>query len=341
MINEDLSCASTDGEYFYVHTVSGFSNSRSDQPFAKLKMYNKYIDAKIDTGSQVNILPSKLFEQLNVSAPLSAADIRLTSYSGDQLTVLGKLKIHCAYKNRYANANFYIVDRRNVPALLNLETARQLGLIKLTYAIDQHNPKPVHPILSEYNDVFEGIGTFEGLCSINLKENACPTVCATRKVPFALRDKLKAELNSMEEKGIITKITEPTEWVNALVCVVKPNGNIRVCIDPKVLNDNIQRPYYPMRTIDDVTSKLAGATHFSVLDATKGYYSCKLTEESSKPTTFTTPFGRYRYLRLPMGIRSSQDIYNRKMEEALEDIDGAACIVDDLIIFWKVESRKR
>ena len=108
VINEDLSCASSDGEDFYVHTVSGFSNSRSDQPFVKLKMYNKYtvyIDAKIDTGSQVNILPSKLFEQLNVIAPLSAADIRLTSYSGDQLRVLGKLKIHCSYKNRYANAN--------------------------------------------------------------------------------------------------------------------------------------------------------------------------------------------------------------------------------------------
>ena len=139
----------------------------------------------------------------------------------------------------------------------------------------------MHPILSEYSDVFEGIGTFEDLCSINLKENAFPTVCATRKVPFALRDKLKAEMNSMVEKGIITKIIEPTEWVNALVCVEKPNGNIRVCIDPKVLNDNIQRPYYPMCTIDDLTSKLAGATHFSVLDATEGYYSCKLTEESS------------------------------------------------------------
>ena len=62
VINEDLSYASSDGEDFYVHTVSGFSISRSDQPFVKLKMYNKYIDAKIDIGSQVNILPSKLFE---------------------------------------------------------------------------------------------------------------------------------------------------------------------------------------------------------------------------------------------------------------------------------------
>ena len=143
----------------------------------------------------------------------------------------------------------------------------------------------------------------------------------------------------MVEKGIITNNhTEPTEWVNALVCIEKPNDNIRVCIDPKILNDNIQRPYYPMCTIDDVTSKLAGATHFSVLDAIKGYYSCKLTEESSKLTTFTTPFGRYRYLRFPMGIRSSQDIYNRKMEEALESLDGVACIVDDLIISGKLEA---
>ena len=87
-------------------------------------------------------------------------------------------------------------------------------------------------------------------------------------MPHALQEKLKAELSSMENKGIIAKVTEPTEWVNALVCVEKPNGNLRVCIDPKALNDCIQRPYYLMRTIDDITAKLTGAKFFSVLDAT-------------------------------------------------------------------------
>jgi len=63
----------------------------------------------------------------------------------------------------------------------------------------------------------------------------------------------------MEAKGIICKVTEPTEWVNSLICVEKPNGKLRVCLDPKALNDNIRRPHYPMRTIDDITSKLSGA----------------------------------------------------------------------------------
>ena len=134
-------------------------------------------------------------------------------------------------------------------------------------------------------------------------------------MPHALQEKLKAELSSMENKGIVAKVTEPTEWVYALVCVEKPNGNLRVCIDPKALNDCIQRPYYPMRTIDDIIAKLTGAKFFSVLDATRGYSSCQLTEESSRLRTFATPFGRFPYLRLPMGLKSSQDIYNREMDE--------------------------
>lgn len=157
---------------------------------------------------------------------------------------------------------------------------------------------------------------------------------------FALREryplhyKLKSELQAMENKGVITKVTEPTEWVNALVCVEKPNASkLRICTDPKVLNDYIKRPHYPMRTIDGVTAKLAGATYFTVIDATKGYYSCQLTEESSMLTPFATPFGRYRYLRMPMGLKSSQDVLNRKMDEALEGLQGVLWIVDDIICY--------
>ena len=133
---------------------------------------------------------------------------------------------------------------------------------------------------------------------------------------------LKEELDCMESKQIICKVTEPTSWVNSLVCVEKPNGKIRICLDPKALNDNIRRPHYPMRSIDDITAKLAGAKYFSVLDATKGYWSICLDQESSFLTTFNTPFGRYRYLRLPMGIRSSQDIFQRKVDEMLEGLLG-------------------
>lgn len=63
--------------------------------------------------------------------------------------------------------------------------------------------------------------------------------------------------------------------MNALMCVEKTMyRNLLICFDSKALNETIKRPYYPMRTTDDVTAKLAGATHFSVLDTTKRYYSC-------------------------------------------------------------------
>ena len=147
-----------------------------------------------------------------------------------------------------------------------------------------------------------------------MKDDALPVVCPTRKVPFGLQDKLKTELDSMEAKQVICSVTEPSNLVHSLVCVEKPNGKLRVCLDPKALNDNIKRPYYPMRSIDDIISQLSGANYFSVLDATKGYWAIRLDKPSSMLTTFNTPFGRYRYLRLPMGIRSSQDIFRESLK---------------------------
>ena len=250
----------------------------------------------------------------------------------------GKINLTCAYKNKSVNTDFYIVES-TAPPLLSLKTSLDLGLIQLTHSIDRtENYLDKTAILKQYKDLFDGIGQLPDTCSLHLKENAIPVVCPPRKVPFGLQDKLKEELDSMESKQIICKVTEPTSWVNSLVCVEKPNGKIRICLDPKALNDNIRRPHYPMRSIDDITAKLAGAKYFSVLDATKGYWSICLDQESSFLTTFNTPFGRYRYLRLPMGIRSSQDIFQRKVDEMLEGLLGVTSICDDILVFGRTRA---
>lgn len=102
----------------------------------------------------------------------------------------------------------------------------------------------------------------------------------------------------MVKDGIITQVTEPKQWVNSTVTVEKPKTvKLRICFDPKALNDAICRPHYPMPTLDDVTINLVGAKHFSSLDITHAYWSIKLDQESSMLTTSSTLFGRYRYLR--------------------------------------------
>ena len=138
----------------------------------------------------------------------------------------------------------------------------------------------------------------------------------------------------MESESILAKVTEPTQWVNSLV-VVETNNKLRVCLDPRDLNKAIQRPHYPMRTLEDTLPELAGAKVFTKLDLRSGYWTIPLSEESSYLTTFNTPFGRYRYLRLPFGLKSSQDEFQRKVDECFEHLPGVVALVDDILVYGR------
>ena len=87
-----------------------------------------------------------------------------------------------------------------------------------------------------------------------MNESFEPVVHAPRKVPVALKEKVKKELESMEKKGVIIKQNEPTEWVNSMVTVLNPNGKLRICMDPKDLNKAIMREHHPMKTIEGLKS---------------------------------------------------------------------------------------
>ena len=154
-----------------------------------------------------------------------------------------------------------------------------------------------------------------------------------RKIPFAQHDKLKAELERMEAMGVITKIHEPTEWVNSFVPVTKPNGKLRVCLDPRHLNKAIKREHFKLPTRDEVTSQFANAKMFSKLDASNGFWQMKLEDGSTNFCTFNTPFGRYKYLRLPFGISSAPEIYHRTINSLFSHLEGVDTSMDDIIVY--------
>jgi hypothetical protein len=125
-----------------------------------------------------------------------------------------------------------------------------------------------------------------------------------------------------------------TEWVNSFVVVDKGKGKgLRICLDPRQLNIAIKREHYYTRTVDDIAPKLAGATHFSVVDARSGYWMIGLDEESSLLTTFSTPYGRFKFNRLPFGLVVSQDIFQRKMDKLFGQLPGITGIADDLVVY--------
>ena len=141
--------------------------------------------------------------------------------------------------------------------------------------------------------------------------------------------------------GVIKKVTEPTEWVSSMVAVGKMNtDNLRICIDPRNLNQAIMREHYPLPTIDDITHKLTGAKVFSVLDAKCGYWHLRLDEASSKLTTFNSPFGRWRFMRMPFGIVSAQEIFQRKAHETLEGLKGVEVLIDDILVYGRTKKER-
>ena len=143
----------------------------------------------------------------------------------------------------------------------------------------------------------------------------------------------------MVSLGVIKRVHEPTDWVSSLVYSRKANGKIRICLDPKDLNLAIKRPHYATRTLDEVTHHLGGARVFSKLDARSGYWSVHLDQPSSLLTTFNSPFGRYRFLRLPFGLNLSQDVFQERMDRILEYCPGTIGIADDVGVFGKDEQQ--
>jgi hypothetical protein len=137
-------------------------------------------------------------------------------------------------------------------------------------------------------------------------------------VPFAVKAKVKDELMRLTNLEVIQPVDEPTDWVSNMVVATKPSGELRICIDPKQLNKALQRERYPIPVIEDVMPDIAKAKVFTKVDARNGYWHVMLDEESSMLTTFDTPYGRYRWKRLPFGISVASEIFQKRIHQALE-----------------------
>ena len=130
----------------------------------------------------------------------------------------------------------------------------------------------------------------------------------------------------MVKLGVITPQIGPTEC---------PNGKLRVCMDPKDLNKAIKRQYISLPTTEEILDKMNGSKYYTKLDASNAYWQMKVDEETSKLLVFNTPFGRYRYLRIPYGIRSASETCQSEISKIIHGIEGALNSQDDIIIWGK------
>ncbi|KAJ8395956.1 hypothetical protein AAFF_G00026640 [Aldrovandia affinis] len=187
-------------------------------------------------------------------------------------------------------------------------------------------------LINKYSDIFNSpVESVPGEVHFDLDPNVPAVQSAPRNVPIAMKAAVKAQLDKYEADGHIAPVTDPTDWISNMVIVKKPE-KLRICIDPKFLNKALKRSHYIMPTLEDVLYKLPKARLFTLVDAQDAFLQCKLDYESSLMTTFWTPWGRKRWLKLPFGVSVAPEVYQRKQHKLLAGLKGIEPIEDDILV---------
>nr|XP_039255361.1 uncharacterized protein K02A2.6-like [Styela clava] len=296
--------------------------------FVDFNINKQLVKFKLDSGADCNVMSKKTFDGLRLRRlKINPTRTNMRMYDGRKVEAYGKVSIPCSYKGLTKNIDILLVNY-HVQPVLGLPSCMEWELIKRVNTLTSGT------IENQYDDVFTGLGLIKGSeYKITIDPNVTPVVHAPRRIPIAIRDSLKSELDRMEKLNVIKKVNIPTDWVNSMVMVRKKNNKLRICIDPTDLNKAIKRSHFPMQSIEDVVSRMPNAKVFSVLDANHGFWQVKLSKESCKLCTFNTPFGRYCFQRLPFGIKSAPEVFQQIMSHLLENLEGVEVIIDDLLIW--------
>ena len=338
---------SSDESCLQVETVS-LVQTKAKQWFADVSFFKSAeedftttLACQLDTGATCNILcldDLSIITQLG-DPPMDNSSVKLKLVGGLTLKPLGECKLHVEHKGTKKTLKFQVVENKCKP-LLSADTCEKLQLIRLNVSVPEslhqmsespmQNPLSREDLLNEYHEVFSGLG-HTGDAKIVVDKNVTPVQHSPRRVPVALQKDVKKKILELEEKGIIKKAVEPSEWISSMVIVAKPQ-KIRICLDPKDLNSGVQRLKFQMPTLEELLPDLSKARIFSSFDAKDGFYQVSLDDESRKLTTFWTPLGRYRYLRMPFGITLAPEVFESKLQECLAHLSGVKVIRDDILV---------
>ena len=314
---------------------------------------------KIDSGAQANVIAKSTLKSILPEVKCLSTNVTLSAYGGYSLPVVGAVKIKCqptSNKKLSFLCEFIVVDAK-VKTVLGLDSAIKMKFVcpsadriidsfqkvqtnsEKTGPGTQANRQDLTKLISEYEDVFDNstVGCIRNYeYDIKLNSNSVPKVSKCRPTPFAKKPKIEAELQRMVQLDIIEPVDEPTDWVNTYVAVEKEDKT-RICLDPNELNKYIKREHVSLPSVDDIYSDIRMGKWYSKLDLKDGYWQIQLSKPSSSFTTFHTHIGRFRFKRLPFGLNSANEVFQKQVSQVFGGIKGVKVMYDDVLVFGATE----
>ena len=302
-------------------------NSKDSQWSVVLSLNGKPTKFDIDTGAEVTAISKKAHREIG-SPTLSPPERTLRGPSQDELSVKGKFTATLGNGIRETEQELFVVEDLH-KHLLGRPAIKALDLVVRMGSVRESTKSPV----IRYPNLFRGLGKLNGEYKIQLEEGAKPfAMTVPRRVAIPLMRPVKDELTRMEKLGVIIRVSEPTDWCAGMVVVPKGNGKVRICVDLTRLNKSVRRERHPLPAVEQSLAQLAGARVFSTLDANSGFWQIPLDRESTLLTTFITPYGRYCFHRLPFGVTSAPEHFQRRMSDVLTGLEGVVCMMDDVLV---------
>lgn len=188
-------------------------------------------------------------------------------------------------------------------------------------------------LLQKYEILFDGtLGKWGGEpVRIKLKPDAKPFSSRFYPIPHINKETFRKELERLVRLGVLTKVKQ-SEWGTPVFIIPKKNGQVRFLTDFRKLNPMIVRETFPLPRIIDEVQQMESFNYASALDLNMGYYTIQVHPESKDCLTIVTEFGKFRYNSLPMGLVTSADIFQAKVNELLGDIERVKCYIDDILV---------
>ena len=315
----------------FLGRVQGNANEDSKAWTVNIKLGDATSTFKIDTGADVTCIDERTYARSNIGV-LRQSDKMLSGPGNNKLTVLGQVDASMTYKNKQTKQKVYVIKDIQ-GCLLGRPAIQAFKLVSMVNVVTTD-------VRQQYPNLFQGLGKMHGNYQIKLKPDAKPFALSTpRRIAIPLLPKVKEELAKMEQHEVISKVDEPTEWCSGMVVVPKASGKVRICVDLTKLNESVCREKLQLPAVDHSLGQMGGAKVFSKLDANSGFWQIPLDDESSKLTTFITPFGRYRFNRLPFGISSASEHFQKRVSQILEGLEGVLCHIDDILVFAETQEK--
>ena len=219
-----------------------------------------------------------------------------------------------------------------VPDLEGYRQREGVRDVKLGDELPEDQRRVLKDLVRRYPDVFTDMPGETDVIQHQIRlTDDTPIRCKPYPLPYAMREELRNEVDTMLEMGVVRPSTSP--YASPIVMVKKKDGSNRVCVDFRKLNKITEVDPEPMTTAEDLFRRLSGKKYLSKIDLTKGYWQIPVAPEDVHKTAFVTPDVQYEFTRMPFGMVNSGATLVRGLRKILEGMPGVGSYVDDIVIY--------